>query len=135
MFGNPGPAGFLAPPDPKKSFTLKTAELAIYDREAWELFHDLSIILDMSKELDENDSRGWQAIEAARQIVNTLHTDDRSTWPKAKAIATEFLSKKAGDCAHTIYATGHCHIDSAWLWPYSETRRKVARRYVHEIHL
>jgi alpha-mannosidase len=133
MFGNPGPGGFLAPPDPKKSFTLKIAELAVYDKDAWDLFFDLNLILDMSKELDENDTRGWQAIETARKIVNALQTDDRSTWPAAKAISAEFLSKKSGERAHTIFATGHCHIDSAWLWPYSETRRKVARRCVSSL--
>ena len=26
-----------------------------------------------------------------------------------------------------ISAIGHAHIDSAWLWPVRETRRKVAR--------
>jgi alpha-mannosidase len=26
-----------------------------------------------------------------------------------------------------IYAVGHAHIDAAWLWPFSESRRKVLR--------
>lgn len=24
---------------------------------------------------------------------------------------------------------GHCHIDTAWLWPYAETKRKIARSW------
>jgi hypothetical protein len=30
---------------------------------------------------------------------------------------------------------GHCHIDCAWLWPYAETRRKVARSWATQLEL
>ena len=30
-----------------------------------------------------------------------------------------------------IFAFGHCHIDAAWLWPYSETVRKVERSFLN----
>src|SRR3546814_2381795 len=30
-------------------------------------------------------------------------------------------------CSSDLSAVGHAHIDSAWLWPLRETRRKVAR--------
>ena len=30
-------------------------------------------------------------------------------------------------CIRDSSAVGHAHIDSAWLWPIRETRRKVAR--------
>jgi alpha-mannosidase len=28
-----------------------------------------------------------------------------------------------------VHAVGHCHIDTAWLWPYEETKRKIARSW------
>jgi alpha-mannosidase len=31
------------------------------------------------------------------------------------------------------YFFGHCHIDAAWLWPYSETERKVERSFLNAI--
>jgi len=34
-----------------------------------------------------------------------------------------------------IVALGHCHIDAAWLWPYSETRRKVLRSFSNILRL
>ncbi|MEM1610819.1 MAG: glycoside hydrolase family 38 C-terminal domain-containing protein [Sulfolobales archaeon] len=34
-----------------------------------------------------------------------------------------------------IVALGHCHIDLAWLWPYSETRRKVIRSFSNVLRL
>jgi len=30
---------------------------------------------------------------------------------------------------------GHCHIDTAWLWPFSETRRKTARSWSSQLRL
>lgn len=28
-----------------------------------------------------------------------------------------------------VYGIGHCHIDTCWLWPWAETKRKVARSW------
>ena len=34
-----------------------------------------------------------------------------------------------------IYLMGHCHIDAAWLWPYSETKKKVKRSFLNTLKL
>ncbi|HWQ16592.1 MAG TPA: glycoside hydrolase family 38 C-terminal domain-containing protein [Sulfolobales archaeon] len=31
----------------------------------------------------------------------------------------------------SIIMLGHCHIDAAWLWPYSETKRKILRSFAN----
>ncbi len=36
---------------------------------------------------------------------------------------------------NTIFAFGHCHIDVAWLWPYSETLRKIQRSFLNVLKL
>jgi alpha-mannosidase len=36
---------------------------------------------------------------------------------------------------HAITSVGHCHIDTAWLWCYEETIRKVARSWVTQLRL
>lgn len=35
----------------------------------------------------------------------------------------------------TIHAVGNSHIDTAWLWPYDETKRKCARTFSTVLHL
>lgn len=35
----------------------------------------------------------------------------------------------------SIVFLGHCHIDVAWLWPYSETRRKVFKSFLNIVKL
>jgi len=44
-------------------------------------------------------------------------------------LARTFLEAAPHSAAHTLWAVGHCHIDTAWLWPYAETRRKIARSW------
>ena len=34
-----------------------------------------------------------------------------------------------------VYAVGHCHIDTCWLWPWAETKRKVARSWANQCNL
>lgn len=53
----------------------------------------------------------------------------------ASAIADEYFRKCNGQRAHTLAVIGNCHIDSAWLWPYSETKRKVARSFSSQLKL
>lgn len=53
----------------------------------------------------------------------------------ASALADEYFNKGNGSRAHTLAAIGNCHIDSAWLWPYTETKRKVARSFSSQLAL
>ncbi|KAH9368692.1 hypothetical protein HPB48_004711 [Haemaphysalis longicornis] len=47
----------------------------------------------------------------------------------AKEIADRFFGQRNAESQHTIAAIGNCHIDTAWLWPYAETKRKCARSF------
>jgi alpha-mannosidase len=133
MFGNPGAKGFLCPPTADKKFTLVQCEIVAIDNEVKDLLFDLQVITDMAKLLPAQSNRAWQATETARKMTNTIFVGDRTSYKKAKEIANEFLKLKNGQSQHTIYASGHCHIDTAWLWTYSETRRKCARSWSTQI--
>ena len=42
----------------------------------------------------------------------------------------EFIASHRNSASqHQVHAVGHCHIDTAWLWPYRETKRKIARSW------
>jgi alpha-mannosidase len=40
-----------------------------------------------------------------------------------------------GDEGVLVTGIGHCHIDTAWLWPFDETKRKVARSWATQVDL
>lgn len=39
------------------------------------------------------------------------------------------------DTQPIVYAIGNCHIDTCWLWPWAETKRKVARSWSNQCDL
>ncbi|NXP52211.1 MA2C1 mannosidase, partial [Heliornis fulica] len=134
LFGA-GKGSMIAPPDPDRRFTLNKVELVVFNKNVYELLVDLEILLDMAKLLGEEDQRSFQALYTANQMVNVCDVTDPSTFPAARDLAAVIFSQRNGESQHTIHAMGHCHIDSAWLWPYEETIRKCARSWVTVIRL
>ncbi|RPJ50629.1 MAG: alpha-mannosidase, partial [Chloroflexi bacterium] len=108
---------------------LRQAEISIFDREAWDLLWDYKVIADMAVELPPSTPRGGQALFTANQMVNQIVLEDRSTWMAARKIAADFFAACNGDGQLNLSAVGHAHIDTAWLWPLAETRRKCARSF------
>uniref|UniRef100_A0A8C3DCS8 Alpha-mannosidase 2C1 n=1 Tax=Corvus moneduloides TaxID=1196302 RepID=A0A8C3DCS8_CORMO len=134
LFGA-GKGSMIAPPDPDRRVTLSKAELVVFNRDVYELLVDLEILLDMAQLLGEENQRSFQALYTANQMVNVCDVMDPSTFPAARDLAAAIFSQRNGESQHTIHAMGHCHIDSAWLWPYEETIRKCARSWVTVVHL
>lgn len=108
---------------------LRMAEIAIFDRDAWDLFWDFKVIADMAENLPAKTPRGGQALFAANEMINMIDLDDKSTWEAARKVAKKYLSAHTGEGQINLSAVGHAHIDTAWLWPLAETRRKSMRSF------
>jgi alpha-mannosidase len=68
--------------------------------------------------------RGSQAsIVKGREIARTYIGDVNSSKVYDKSIE------------HIVFAIGHCHIDTCWLWPWAETKRKIARSWASQCDL
>ncbi len=106
---------------------LRQAEIAVFNRAAWELYWDYVIVADSAQQMAQ--PRSGQALFTANAMVNAIDVDDPSSWENAHAIAREFLALNNGDGQHFVSALGHAHIDTAWLWPLAETRRKCVRTF------
>ncbi|KAM8972229.1 alpha-mannosidase 2C1 [Pelodytes ibericus] len=134
LFGA-GQNSMIAPVDLCKTFSLQKAELAIVHRDVQELLLDFEIIYNMAKLLGEDNQRSFQALYVANQMINLCDVNDPSTFPAVRKLSSSFFSQKNGDSQHLVHAMGHCHIDSAWLWPYEESIRKCARSWVTAVQL
>uniref|UniRef100_K7E872 Glycoside hydrolase family 38 central domain-containing protein n=1 Tax=Ornithorhynchus anatinus TaxID=9258 RepID=K7E872_ORNAN len=130
-----GQGSMIQPPDRHKKFAVSRAQLAVFQREVHELLVDLETLMDMAKFLGEDSQRGFQALYAANQMVNVCRPSEPDTWAEARSLAKAVFHQRNGDSQHTIHAMGHCHIDSAWLWPYEETIGKCARSWATVIRL
>ncbi|KAJ2089528.1 Glycoside hydrolase, 38 vacuolar alpha mannosidase [Coemansia sp. RSA 986] len=123
------------PQDRAIYYKLSSAELAAPNPEAWALFHDMDVVSEMANRLPQDTPRYWQALKAANKIVNIFEHADVSTVAPARAVAKRFFEAQGGDSTHQVYAIGNCHIDTAWLWPFDETKRKAARSWATQLSL
>ncbi|KAI9504908.1 galactose mutarotase-like domain-containing protein [Coemansia spiralis] len=123
------------PQDREIYYRLSNAEIVAPNKEAWALFHDVEVISEMATRLSQETPRYWQALKAANSIVNVFEHSDSSTIAPAREIAREFFKAQGGDSNHQVYAIGNCHIDTAWLWPFAETKRKAARSWSTQLNL
>uniref|UniRef100_A0A673YPN0 alpha-mannosidase n=1 Tax=Salmo trutta TaxID=8032 RepID=A0A673YPN0_SALTR len=134
LFGA-GQGSMIATPDPDRKYSVQKAELVVFKQEVRELLTDLEMLVDVVKLLGEGEQRGYQALFTANEMVNLCEPTNPSSFPAARSLAQKFFSQRNGESQHTVHAMGHCHIDSAWLWPYEETIRKCARSWVTVIRL
>ncbi|KAK2459766.1 hypothetical protein APHAL10511_008198 [Amanita phalloides] len=113
--------------------------------EAWRLFWDFNILRELADALPGNTPLQNKALTAANEIMNVFKRGDASTIRAARRVAEGILgvgweSKgadiyKEGPQRAGVWGIGHCHIDTAWLWPYRVTQQKVARSWSTQLDL
>lgn len=121
---------------PDKIYTLRQADLVVVNDEVRELVADVVCLQQLAAELPENAERRWEIRRALDRALDRLNLNDiPATASDARSELAAVLARPAAASAHRLTATGHAHIDSAWLWPLRETRRKVARTISNQLNL
>ena len=117
-------------------FPLKVAQIAIFNREAWDILYDYIVVKDSALLLEPTmSSRADEALVTANRMTDICSPLDNTTYPKTHLEAERFLSSPNSSAQHEVYAVGHCHIDAGWLWPFWETHRKTARSWSCQMRL
>ncbi|MFJ7175482.1 alpha-mannosidase [Streptomyces massasporeus] len=129
-FSKTTPLGDKLTAGDKPLYTFLSADLAILDEEVFHLDLDVQVLRELMLELSEHDPRRHEIAHALDRAMDLLDLDDVSGSAAAVREALEpVLSRPAHASAHTISGVGHAHIDSAWLWPIRETKRKTSRTF------
>ena len=124
----PTDVGSKPEPGGKPIYQLARADLAVFNAEVWDLILDLEALDGLQRELSPQEPRRKEILRALSRALDALDYENvAGTATDARAELTDVLSRPAHASAHQLSAVGHAHIDSAWLWPLRETRRKVAR--------
>jgi alpha-mannosidase len=105
---------------------------------------DFRIIHDAALELPEDSWEQHEALSIASRIIDNFNVADKTSILRCRKIAEEYLGKEINSekvygsvnaKTPTVYTVGHCHIDTCWLWPWAETRRKVVRSWSNQCDL
>lgn len=124
-----------------EKFRLKHAELYSERPQVKRLFWTYKLLNDLRKDLDENSQmygkllRGLNDAYRAFPIQSRDEEELREGAREALFVLeplTEYTSDLSG---FNLVTSGHAHIDAAWLWPWSETVRKVGRTFSNVLKL
>jgi alpha-mannosidase len=102
---------------PEPAFVMRQAELRVVDEAARRVALDYRVLYELAMVLPESERR----TEILEALDRFLRSNDAGVL--SKALSKHSTSKDL------ITAVGHAHIDTAWLWPLRETRRKSARTF------
>jgi alpha-mannosidase len=113
-------------------YQLQQAELATVDRQVEALYFDMRVLLQVAEHVPARTEPILKSLHAAAALLSSGELADRA--PAARAeLASELAQPTRFD--HIITAVGHAHIDTAWLWPVRETKRKCARSFSNQLRL
>ena len=143
MFGNAPGGDSIQPPDPNKYFQLSTARITSVNLTARQLYVDFWIIGDAAREFPGDSWEKHLALQVCNKIMDecTNNGFTQDSLKTARKIAQEYIgdvdTPKIYESDHEsiVYGIGHCHIDTCWLWPWAETKRKVARSWSNQCDL
>ncbi|KFJ01191.1 alpha-mannosidase [Bifidobacterium stellenboschense] len=109
-------------------YAVNRMDVTLFDRDLHALMMDLETVSGLIRELPAGEPRRWRLAGALRRALDAYDERDRTaSVPRARAALADVLALPAAPSAVRHIAVGHAHIDTAWLWPMRETRRKVAR--------
>ena len=118
-------------------YALEQAELATLDHGVEALWLDARLLLDMAESMPERSAELLRVLEASFEV---FADGGAAAAGRAAAMLAPELSRTGPEPGpavgrHTVVGVGHAHIDTAWLWPLRETRRKCARTFANQLRL
>jgi alpha-mannosidase len=115
----------------RKLYRFRRAELVVVDAEAEALAYDLEVVDGVMRTLALDDPmrvKMLRSLEAALDCVPAVGAARRCLAPWIEP-SVHGVDTPARLDRHRAVAVGHAHIDTAWLWPTRETKRKCVRTF------
>lgn len=121
-------------PEGPPIYVLGQAEMATADRMVEALWFDMHTLLQLFDRV-AGEPRRSRILRALAEAANAVDPGDvAATAERARSILAPQLDAPSVG-GHLVSAVGHAHIDTAWLWPLRETRRKCARTFSNQLRL
>ena len=113
-------------------YELEEADLALVDPSVEALAVEMDLVIQIADWMpDRRDS----ALAAVDDAIAAVTAGGDGAAEKARAALALVHSIGNSQPVHLVTAVGHAHIDTAWLWPIRETKRKCARSFSNQLRL
>ena len=130
------PYGDKATSGDEPKYRLGRIAIAELHQTVWELHQDVWTLSGLMHELPMELPRRHEILRALERMLDVMDPEDvPGTAAAGREALAGVLARPAYASAHHLTATGHAHIDSAWLWPVRETIRKCARTFSNVVAL
>ncbi|MDR1634563.1 MAG: glycosyl hydrolase-related protein [Bifidobacteriaceae bacterium] len=117
-------------------YRLARADLVQLNWTVWDLVQDIEFVDALIDQLDSASGLFANAVWALRRMATVLDPSKPAETAAAARVALAGVTDlPASPGAHRVYAVGHAHLDTAWLWPVREARRKAARTFANALAL
>lgn len=122
-----------------ETYTMEKARIVAVDPVCESYIYDINTIWNSLSFVDDRyiNAKLYEALDDSVHLVDFDFDNERGrkSVVLAKKHLDEQLKKISFIPTSTVYMTGHCHIDIAWLWEVRETVRKTARTMANNLEL
>ncbi len=119
---------------------VESAELVVRDDAAWRFAQAFDFARRLIVALPPESPRAHDLVARLVALKSSMPADApfgprRERLPALSRELDSILRGRGGEPATRCTAVGHAHIDTAWLWPIAETRRKCLRTFASVLRL
>ncbi|MFO8007485.1 MAG: glycoside hydrolase family 38 C-terminal domain-containing protein [Candidatus Brocadiia bacterium] len=134
------PGRVPVPEPPAAQQTVGRSTFGTFEDEVFAAWMDLETLFHLRESLDQDSLRVSEIDEALREFTLVVDLE----LPREQMLETlragrerlrPLLECTNGTTAPVMYAFGHGHLDTAWLWPLAHTDRKAAKTLANQIRL
>jgi len=106
--------------------TVGSADLVVIDRELTDLLYDCEFAYEMMEMLEEGDPLAAVLMRALDEVCNLFAPARRDSLARCRRLVREAFTAGDSSLRHMVTPVGHAHLDTAWLWPLSIAKKKMA---------
>jgi len=112
----------------------------IWREQVYQLALDFTTLFELRNRLDPASLRVSEIDQGLKEVtllidLELAEPEMLETVNSGRERLRPLLDCVNGSTAPTFFAFGHAHIDVAWLWPWAETERKIARTVINQLSL
>jgi alpha-mannosidase len=141
MGGGPVLFGYEEIPEPGKTqVVVAESHYGIWRDQVYHLALDFTTLFELRNRMDQTSLRVSEIDQGLKDVTLMIDLE----LPEPEMLETINLARERlqpllacvnGSTVPTLFAFGHAHIDIAWLWPFAETERKMARTVINQLTL